>query len=703
MDYYSQELKDKMYQYLFKEGNTQTLNKINEDRDEVKYLYFNQTKREIEQATNFLPDDIDFNARIYCIENEVYEYPKCIVCGKRINWNKTHKNFPKHCSKSCVNNNPTIRKRMDKSKKDNNSYIKSDSEEKAFQYLSELFGDVKRQYKDIVRYPFNCDFYIPHLDFFIEININWTHGGQPFDNQNALHIAKLSEWERKAEVSDFFRNAIKVWTEYDIKKFRYAKEYNLNFVAIYNWVDKNDFLWQVTKGLKSTKNVIYLNSNYKLEEISKEIQNINNKQGDLVSAPIYNKAVVTFQPHFFNKEQELYRDVDIKEKLLSNREYYLNKNRENLTDREILNGFKKSGIYYGYSHFSPLWLKYFIEKYDVKSIYDPCGGWGHRLLGAWNIDYYYNDTDKNTKEGVEYIWKYFKGNNKSTKRFFNRDAASFTPSNYYDAVFTCPPYYNKEKYYGGKDSINTYPDYKDWLNKWWKRLVEKSLAHSRKYFAFIISKEFKDDLEYICNQFPLELIEESIVGNKNQKSHFQSTKNNFDYLIVYKRTKPISTSTNLIQCQICKRNMKSLKGLKKHLTMSHPEVDRKEYYNNYLKPKEEPIQCPYCGKEKAFFNRGMFYWNTCGDKECVGKLNSEKVREHHNNYSKEEWSAILSKRKKTNLQKYGTEWAIQDEKVKEKRKQTNLEKFGVENNSQTQEWKDKVVGKKRPNYKNNNF
>lgn len=692
-----------MYQNLFKEGNTQTLNKINKDRDPSKYPFFNKTKREVEQATNFLPNDVDFNARIYCIENEIHEHPKCKVCNTPITWNKTHKRFADYCSKKCINSSKSIRSKMDKTKKENNSYIKSDNEEEAYDYLKEIFGEVKRQYKDIVRYPFNCDFYVPHLDLFIEINVNWTHGDEPYNPSNVLHQIKLDDWTRKAKNSDFFRNAIRVWTEYDVKKFYYAEVNQLNFVAIYNWNDKNDFLWKVIEALKESniKKGFTLNSSYSIEEMSKEIKLIESKKGDITSSPLYNKTVITFQPTFYSKEKELYQNPDIRDKIIKNREYYLNKKKEELTDREILSGFKKSGIHYGYSHFSPLWGKYFIEKYNVNSIYDPCGGWGHRLLGAWSIDYIYNDADKNVKNGVQNIWKYLK-NNKSLKLFYNKDASNFTPNKLYDAVFTCPPYYNHEIYYGKKDSLKLYPDYQDWLHKWWYNVVKHSLKNAKYYFAFVINEKLKEDMKKECEKFDIGIIEEVKVG-PNKKSHFQTKKGkrNQDWLVVYKRNNPIKENKG-IRCELCKRNMKSLKGLKKHLSMAHPEIDRKEYYNAYLKPENESSQCPYCGKEKGFFDKGMFYWSTCGDKECVAKLNSEKVSEHHNSYTQEEWDEIIEKRKQTNLKKYGTEWAIQSEQVKETRRQNNIEKFGVENNSQTQEWKDRVVGKKRPNYNKHN-
>ena len=55
--------------------------------------------------------------------------------------------------------------------------------------------NVKRQYRDKNRYPFRCDFYIEGEDLFIELNLHWTHGGMPFENDNPECIKKLNEWK----------------------------------------------------------------------------------------------------------------------------------------------------------------------------------------------------------------------------------------------------------------------------------------------------------------------------------------------------------------------------------------------------------------------------------------------------------------------------------------------------------------------------
>lgn len=107
-------------------------------------------------------------------------------------------------------------------------------EEEMYKDLVTEYGkdNVFRQYK-CDRYPFNCDFYISSEDLFIELNAHWTHGFAPFDSTNMEHIKKLEMWKEKAKTSNYYKSAIKVWTEKDPLKQRIAKENNLNYIVIY--------------------------------------------------------------------------------------------------------------------------------------------------------------------------------------------------------------------------------------------------------------------------------------------------------------------------------------------------------------------------------------------------------------------------------------------------------------------------------------
>ena len=81
-----------------------------------------------------------------------------------------------------------------KTQKKNNSFNTSIDEDTCYSILLNYFPDIIRQYKND-KYPYNCDFYIPILDLYIEYNGSWTHGGHPFNENNEDDILLLEKWK----------------------------------------------------------------------------------------------------------------------------------------------------------------------------------------------------------------------------------------------------------------------------------------------------------------------------------------------------------------------------------------------------------------------------------------------------------------------------------------------------------------------------
>lgn len=137
---------------------------------------------------------------------------------------------------------PNIINKINNTKRKNKTYNSSIPEDESYKLLLKIFKDVKRQYKSEV-YPFNCDFYIPNLDLYIECNYMWTHGGHPYDKKNDK--SKLDIWKEKAKYSSFYKGAIITWTIADVKKRTVAKENNLNYIEFWNINELKE--WIMTK------------------------------------------------------------------------------------------------------------------------------------------------------------------------------------------------------------------------------------------------------------------------------------------------------------------------------------------------------------------------------------------------------------------------------------------------------------------------
>lgn len=133
----------------------------------------------------------------------------------------------------------------------NNSFNISYQEDVCFDLLKEKYSDCIRQYKSEL-YPFNCDFYIPSLDLYIEYNGSHYHHYHPFDINDNNDINELNRLKEKAENSNAHKNGKKsqydniiyTWTILDLKKRNIAQQNNLNYIEFWNinevkeWINK---------------------------------------------------------------------------------------------------------------------------------------------------------------------------------------------------------------------------------------------------------------------------------------------------------------------------------------------------------------------------------------------------------------------------------------------------------------------------------
>lgn len=118
-------------------------------------------------------------------------------------------------------------------------------------FLIEYIGEnnFRYQYRDKLRYPFLCDFYIPKLDLFIELNHFKSHNGHLFDKNNEDDINTLQLLQEKAKTSKFYENMINVWTIKDPLKFETAKKNNLNYIVSYNISEMYNIIEELKKVL----------------------------------------------------------------------------------------------------------------------------------------------------------------------------------------------------------------------------------------------------------------------------------------------------------------------------------------------------------------------------------------------------------------------------------------------------------------------
>lgn len=121
----------------------------------------------------------------------------------------------------------------------NHSFNTSKPEEELYLYIKEKFPSVKRQYKDKLRYPYNCDFYIPELDYFIELQGYYTHNTHPYNPNSILDQVLVERYKERYGPKC---QAITIWTIKDPEKRECAKRNNLNFKEIWNLEEGKKFI-----------------------------------------------------------------------------------------------------------------------------------------------------------------------------------------------------------------------------------------------------------------------------------------------------------------------------------------------------------------------------------------------------------------------------------------------------------------------------
>lgn len=404
----------------------------------------------------------------------------------------------------------------------------SSMEDKVYGFLLELGYEDTIRHHSSEEFPYPCDFYLPSIDMYIEFQGSQFHHGRAFlnikEDKEELESLKQKNEKRCKETGDNISQygaMINTWVNYDVKKRNIALNNKIKYLEIYSCPNKESLKFQIDM-LEMAWNLHVSNDSVMTEDMKKECVDYAIPKYSL-NPSIGNKhnTIKHFQFfEFYKQELNIYaHNPIIRRKLIQNRVKYLYKKEENLTLQELMGGFKKSGIHYGYSHFNPDWVNWFCTVNNIKSIYDPCGGWGHHILGMQNCEeIYYNDINSNIFGNVKRMCNEIPL--LKDKVVFSNEDGRFHEVGNVDAFFMCPPYYNLEDY--GNTPFLDKEEYKDFLNK----IFEKWGNNSAKIFGLIITDNFID----LIKDNPLEkyLINTSV-------SHLTGKKKNNEYFYIFRK------------------------------------------------------------------------------------------------------------------------------------------------------------------------
>ena len=464
---------------------------------------------------------------LYRILNHIENRIKCLTCGKFTSFNPLKENcYNDHCSRQCEMQDAEVMQKHNESclKK----YGSINNSQKCKQTKLQRYGDEnynnveKRNNTNLEKYGNTCALQNAEIKEKTRQTNLIKYGNaiaqRNQDIRNKIKNSNINTCRIKYGVD----NVMKLPETYNKAKHTCIEKYEVD-----NYLKLSEYQENYENILENSMITIDENGDlfipYDEERINREFNYFLNTHGKITGISKYNYIIKFFQQNtFYKKEIELCKDNYIFNKIISNRIKYLKKPIEELTSEDILQGFKRSGIYYGYGHFNPLWIKWFYEKYDIKTCYDPCGGWGHRLLGSLNLDMYiYNDFSKTTYENINNIINHFEL--ECITKPYNKDCRNFIPDEEFEAMFTCPPYFNLEHYECG--DFNTLQEYNEFIDKLFDIFYNKK---SCKYFGLVIREDYlKDKYKEKSN--------ENILIDINRSQHIsKGGKHNLkEYLYIY--------------------------------------------------------------------------------------------------------------------------------------------------------------------------
>ena len=236
------EVKDKIRQTNIDRYGVNCSWKRKEVKEKTKQTFLSKYGVENYMQTNdFLEKSKETCLNKYGVEQytKTKEFKDYITKNKdKIN-NKIKNTFLKRYGVEYAVQLPKIKDKIISTKRKNHTFNTSKPEEELYLYIKERFPLVKRQYKDKNRYPYNCDFYIPNLDYFIELQGYYTHGKEPYNPNSIKHQVLVQRYKERYGPNC---QPITIWTIKDVEKRNCAKDHNLKFKEVWNLQEGKEFI-----------------------------------------------------------------------------------------------------------------------------------------------------------------------------------------------------------------------------------------------------------------------------------------------------------------------------------------------------------------------------------------------------------------------------------------------------------------------------
>jgi len=150
--------------------------------------------------------------------------------------------------------------------------------------------------------------------------------------------------------------------------------------------------------------------------------------------------------------------------------------------------------------YSPIMTKSIVKELDCKTVFDPCIGWGGRMIGTTCLgeEYHYTGCEPFTKTyvGLERIMKDLFL--EKQVKLYNSPVENILDElndKKFDMCLTSPPYFDLEVYSHEDTQSIKNKTYDEWINNFIKPIIEFVCGHVDKYSCWSV-KNIKTDKKY---------------------------------------------------------------------------------------------------------------------------------------------------------------------------------------------------------------
>jgi len=212
-----------------------------------------------------------------------------------------------------------------------------------------------------------------------------------------------------------------------------------------------------------------------------------------------NGFIRCYMPHIYETSDHNNKDLKSQWTELNIQHAFKLLDKPNYTVNSYLSELLKRIKFNPVTIYPPIMTKCILERYGCKKVFDPCIGWGGRMLGTTCIGGQYTGFEPYTKtfQGLEKMITDL--NLQESVNIFNdpvERVLNKLKDREFDACITSPPYYNLEVYTDeSTQSIKQYKSYEEWINKFIYPIIEYVCSHVTKISCWSV-KNIKTDSIY---------------------------------------------------------------------------------------------------------------------------------------------------------------------------------------------------------------